>query len=118
MLVRLIPELGGDGTVSGIIVMNDTGSNILSLFTTDLPHLGSNVQGYLGWNGFANILDANGMNTTLPIILVHVQLVRDDNTPWSEWIVEEANIRQPGPYVPRLSGAGIRNALYIGTAPG
>ena len=46
MLLRLIPELGGDGTVCGIIAMNDTGSDVLSLFTTDLPYLRGNIQGY------------------------------------------------------------------------
>ena len=117
MLLRLIPELGGDGTVYGIIAMNDTGSNTLSLFTTDFLNLG-NIQGYFGWNGRANIVDASGVITMLPTVLVQVQLVRDDNTPWSDWIEEEAIVRQPGPYITRLSGAGIRDALYIGTAPG
>jgi hypothetical protein len=51
MLLRLTPTLGGDGTVYGIIAMNDTGSDILSLFTIDLPHLVGNIQGYLGWHG-------------------------------------------------------------------
>jgi len=51
MQLRLTPAHGGDGTVSGIIAMNDTGSDILSLFDTDIPHLG-NIQGYRGWLGF------------------------------------------------------------------
>jgi hypothetical protein len=59
MLLRLTPALGGNGTVCGIIAMNDTGSNILSLFTTDFPHLG-NIQGYNGWHGQTRIMDANG----------------------------------------------------------
>ena len=37
MLLRLIPERGGNGTVYGIIIINNTGSDILMLFTTDLP---------------------------------------------------------------------------------
>ena len=44
MLVRLTPALGGDGTVHGIIAMNDTGSDLLTLFNTDLALLG-NIQG-------------------------------------------------------------------------
>lgn len=47
-----------------------------------------------------------------------MKLVRDDNTPWSDWIEEIAIVRQPGPYVARLLGLGIRDVLYIGTAPG
>jgi hypothetical protein len=39
MLLRLMPHRGGDGTVCGIISMNDTGSDILSLFLSDLQLL-------------------------------------------------------------------------------
>jgi len=45
MLLKLTPALGGDGTVCGIITMNDTGSDFLMLVATDLPLLG-NIQGY------------------------------------------------------------------------
>jgi len=109
MLLRLTPAFGGDGTVTGIIALNDTGSNILSLFTTDLPLLG-NIQGYRGWHGRTRVLDANGGFTVFQRIFVQVMLVRDDNTPWSDWIHEVAIIKQPGPNasIPRLSGVGIR----------
>jgi len=39
MLLRLTPALGGDGIVFGIIAMNDTGSDILTLFRSDLTQL-------------------------------------------------------------------------------
>ena len=52
------------------------------------------------------------------MILVQVQVVRDDNTTWSDWIDEVAIIKQPVLNVPRLSGIGIRDILYISTAPG
>ena len=61
--------------------MNDTGSAILSLFDTDMLHLG-NDQGYTGWI--------------------------------NEWAI----IKPGAPNVPRLSGVGIRDVLYLGTAPG
>jgi hypothetical protein len=41
MLLRLIPAHGGDGTIYGIIAINDTGSDMLTLFTTDLLQLGN-----------------------------------------------------------------------------
>ena len=44
--------------------------------------------------------------------------MRDDNTPWDDWIDEIAIVKQSGPNVPRLSGVGIRRVLYFGTAPG
>jgi hypothetical protein len=39
MLLRLTPGHGGDGTVYGIIAINDTGSDMLTLFNTDLAEL-------------------------------------------------------------------------------
>src|SRR2546421_7435169 len=114
MLLRLTRGVGGDGTVCGIIPLNDTGSDIM---TTDFPHLGD-IQGYAGWLAPMGIIDASGNITVFPTILVQVQLVRDDNTPWSDWIDERAIVRQPDPNVLRLSGVGIREVLFIGTAPG
>jgi hypothetical protein len=112
-----MPNQGGDGTVHAVIAMNDTGSNVLSLFDTDMPYLG-NLQGYAGWLGNTMIRYANGTVNMRPMILVQVQLVRDDNSPWSEWIEERAILQPLSPGVPRLSGVGIRRALYLATAPG
>ena len=117
MLLRLIPHLGGDGTVYGIIAMNDTGSDILTIFDVDMPYLG-NSQGYAGWVGPVMISGAGGVVGVYPKINVQVQLVRDDNSPWSDWIAEEAIVRPVGPGIPRLSGFGIREVLYLATGPG
>lgn len=117
MLLRLTPQRGGDGTIHGIIAMNDTGSDILSLFNADMAHLG-NLQGYAGWIGPTAILSANGTINTYPTILVQVQLVRNDNSPWSDWIDECAIVKPLLPNVPRLSGIGVRNVLYLAAAPG
>jgi hypothetical protein len=115
MLLKLIPRHGGDGTVCGIIAMNDsTGSNILTLFTTDLPHLG-NIQGYTGWHAPRGVIDANGSLTVFPTILVQVQLVRDDNTPWGDWIDERAIVKPVGPNIIRLSGVGRSRELGGGS---
>jgi hypothetical protein len=117
MLLRLTPAYGGDGTIYGIIAMNDTGSDILTLFNTDFAHLG-NIQGYMGWRLPAHIMHANGTVAVFPKLSVQVQLVRDDNTPWGNWIDEQALVKQPAPGVSRLLGVGIRHHLYLGTAPG
>jgi len=63
------------------------------------------------------ISTANGV-ITLPNIVVQVQLVRDDNTAWGNWIDENAIVKQSPLGQLRLSGAGIRHHLYLGTAPG
>ena len=117
MLLRLTPLFGGNGTTHGIIAMNDTGSDVLTLFNADLLQLG-NTQGYAGWHAPQGIRDANGTITVFPTILVQVRLVRDNNTPWGNWIDELAIVKQSGPGIPRLSGVGIRKVLYIGTRPG
>jgi hypothetical protein len=114
MLLRLTPQRGGDGTFHRITVMNDTGSNILSIFDTDMLHLG-NAQGYAGWFGGVAVRNANGTVNRYPRIHVQVQLVRDDK---SVWIDEWAMVKPSSPNVPRLSGLGIRDILYLGTAPG
>ena len=70
--------------------MNDTGLEVLTLFTDDLLHLGGNVQIYRGWVGEAYLVDANGMITVHPRVHIQVQLVRDDKTPESDWVDEVA----------------------------
>jgi len=67
MLLRLTPAFGGDGTVHGIIAMNDTGSNYLTLFNTDLALFG-NIHGYLGCVLPTAIIDASGTITLFPTI--------------------------------------------------
>ena len=117
MLLRLTPEFGGDGTVHGIIAMNDTGSDMLTLFNTDLLRLG-NIQNYNGWQMETVIVDANGVMTPFPSLRVQVQLVDNENVPWSGSIIMSS------PWSSNLvptyhdSAAGIRRVLYIGTAPG
>ena len=80
MLLRLMPQRGGDGTVHGIIAMSNTGSDRLTIFDTDMPHVG-NIQPYTGWRGQTAIRNANGTTDVYPEVLVQVQLVRDDNSP-------------------------------------
>jgi len=65
MLLRLTPMYGGDGTECGIIALNDTGSDVLSLFDTDLPFLGVWIQGYLGWQGLVGIEEREWWNFCL-----------------------------------------------------
>jgi hypothetical protein len=60
----------------------------------------------------------NGAINIYPMVLVQVRLMRDDNSPWSDWIKEHAVVKPASRGVPRLSGRGIRKALYMGTAPG
>jgi hypothetical protein len=116
MLVRLTPALGGDGTIHHITVLNDTGSGIMTLLSTDLLQLG-NLQVYTGWLAPTRVTDANGGSVVFRTLNVQVQLVRNNNTPWGAWIPERAIVKQLLPGVPRLSGGGIRRVFFMGTAP-
>ena len=117
MRVRLIPEQGGDGTVHHITVLNDTGSSRLSLRDTDLQYLG-NSEGYNGWLGHTAVRKASGTINRYRRLLLQFQLVREDDSPWSDWIDERALVKPVAPGVPRLSGNRIRDVMYLGTAPG
>lgn len=117
MLLRLTPELGGDGSITGIIAMNDTGSNILTVFHHDLLRLGS-FDFYAGWEDLRDIVNADGVVTSLPVMSVQVQLVGDDDIPWSPWIDETAVLKPDMAGVARLSGEGMRSALFFGTPAG
>jgi len=97
--------------------MNNTGSNRLTLFHSDLPYLG-NIQEYTGWLGPIAVQCANGTIDLYSGILVEVMLVRDDNTPWSNWCEEYAIVKPNAPGLLRLSGCGIRKVFYLGTSPG
>ena len=70
-----------------------------------MPYL-EHLQGYTGQAAISN---ANGAVDTCLMIVMQVQLVGDDSSPWSDWIGDEEAIVKPiGPGVPRLSGVGIR----------
>jgi len=97
--------------------MNDTGSDKLLLLDSDIDELGS-LQQYTGLGPQIQVTFANGTQQFFRSIFVQVQLVDNENLPWSDWIEEHAIIMQDGPTVVRLSGPGLRNAMYIATAPG
>ena len=92
MLVRLTPSYGGDGTVHGIIAMNE-----------DLALLGD-----MTWLAIADCCHLCERYDHFLTIHVQVRLVRDDNTPWGNWIDEVALVKQPALNLLRLSGVGIR----------
>lgn len=68
--------------------MNDTGLNILSLFTTDLLHLGPNIQECRGWIQPTHTIDANCMISVWPAILGQIFMTRDDYSAWGNLIDE------------------------------
>ena len=116
--IRLCVDLGGDTSTTGINLLNDTGSDVLTLFTADLQRLGNFVN-YQGWVRDAVIGTANGTQERLPSLLVEARFV-DPQTfiAWGPWFREQAIIRHLVPGVQRLSGSNMRNQFYFGTGPG
>lgn len=118
MEVRLCPELGGDGTRHGINVLNDTGSDVLTIFNTDLTSLG-NYEQYAGWLGYVFIGGCNGNVEMLLSLMVDIRLVRPGSlVPGGNWLSEEAILRQPAPGVARLSGSLMRERFIFWNPPG
>ena len=99
-----------------LIAINDTGSDILTIFYSDLGQL--NMEGYLGWLLLVGMVDANGVCAFFDQIIVEVRMVDGNNMVWGLWIAERALVRNDDSNIQRLSGSGIRAHLYFGTVPG
>jgi hypothetical protein len=98
--------------------MNDTGSNVQTIFPTDLAALQYNQLTYQGHFGMFPIGTANGVAFRSKII-IEMQIVKADGTIVTPWFREDAVITplQQG-IQHRLSGNAMRNHLYFATAPG
>lgn len=113
MEVRLCLGRGGEGTIKRIIVLNDTGSDLFTLFYADLPSLGNYFQ-YEGWQQDVDVETAGGRVETLLALLVEVRLVRPVTLiAWGDWFEELAVLREIGAGVARLSGGRIRNLFFF-----
>jgi len=117
---RLPAHLGGNPNVfTYISIANDTGSNLQTVFTTDLANLQYNANTYGGNLPAISVNTAGGLVLRQRITL-EVQLLKADGSAVSPWIQEVGVITpvQQGTQQYRLSGNAMRNFLYFGTAPG
>jgi hypothetical protein len=101
MKLRLLENKGCDGTEHAITVLNDTGSNITSVLSTDLRRLGkclASVKNYRGWNGVIAVFNADGVTRYYPGLLMQIQLVSRNSSENPNWIYEQAILKrsQPG----------------------
>jgi hypothetical protein len=98
--------------------MNDTGSNIQTIFPTDLAALQYNQLTYHGYLGMFSLGTANGVALRERVV-IEMQIIKADGTPITPWFRETAVVTplQPGIQY-RLSGNAMRNHLYFATAPG
>lgn len=113
MQVRLCLGWGGDGTTHAINVLNDTGSDLLTLFYEDLPYLGKNQQ-YEGWQQEVDVQTAGGNVERLLTLLVEVRLLRPVTLiAWGDWVEELAVLRERVPGMDRLSGVRMRSHFFF-----
>ena len=98
--------------------MNDTGSNILTIFLTDLAALRYDKGTYLGNLGTLSIAMAGGVIFREKIV-IEMQIIKADGTAITPWFRESEVVTplQPG-MQHRLSGNAMRDHLYFATAPG
>src|SRR4051794_3078621 len=82
---RLPAIFGGNpNTTFDVEIMNDTGSNIQTLFPTDLVALGYDRLTYRGHRGVIDVRTANG-TMRRRVIVIEVQITKADGmaiTPW------------------------------------
>jgi len=117
---RLMAMFGGDPNVTlPVVIANDTGSNVQTVFTSDLASLNYDPNTYRGLVEPAMVTTAGGV-VVREQILIEMQLARADGTAASPWFPELAVITPITPEVQqaRLSGEGIRKLFYFATAPG
>lgn len=110
----------GGGTMHGINLLNDTGSNILTLFYADLQYL-ANYPLYLGWQGYIAVGVASGNSEVWLSLLVEIRFVRpltlfpvggigSKKRRWSVSLFLA--------FTAYLSGSRMRILFFFGTRPG
>lgn len=97
-------------------MLNDTGSNTLTVFDTDIAALAIPPI-YPGFGANVPITTASG-TVRRQQITVEVQLLDSQGNAVSDWILEEGIVTPAAVGATRLSGDGIRQSLYFATAPG
>ncbi|KAJ5781485.1 uncharacterized protein N7518_009968 [Penicillium psychrosexuale] len=94
---------------------NDTGSNIQTIFTSDLAQLNYNAGTYHATQGYDDIMTAAGV-VVRPSILIQLMILDSDGYKMTDWFAERATVvdDSTGPFgLERLSGTEIRKQLYM-----
>lgn len=113
------PQYGGDANLTHpILVCNDTGSNVLTIFMSDLLALRFDITLHLqAVQGSIQINTANGW-ALQTLMFVEMQILTSAFVPLTPWFEESAIVKANSPGDARLSGSAMRNYLFFATAPG
>lgn len=117
--IRLPPQYGGNEHLTRpFLVGNDTGSNVLTVFMSDLLALQFDMVLHgPAMQGATPINTANGQ-ALQPLIFVDMQILTSAFVALTPWFRETAIVKPDSPGDARLSGAAMRNHLFFATAPG
>ena len=114
MRITIPVALGGNGTIRPVAVLNDTGSSVMTLFSYEAHQLG--WQPALFPAQQIQIQSAYGISLQ-PCIRVLARVYDYNGSAITDWFGEWVVLRNYTGIEIRLSGANVRNHLYIGTAP-
>ncbi|EGD85244.1 hypothetical protein H112_08975 [Trichophyton rubrum D6] len=114
--IRPVPGLLSPAFSIDVTLLNDTGSNTMTVFDTDITALGIPPT-YMGYGADVLITTAGGTLRRRQIS-VEIQLLDLQGNAVSDWILEAGIVTPATAGVTRLSGNGIRQSLYFATAPG
>lgn len=108
---------GNPNLTIDVPIANDTGSNVQTLFDTDLSALQCDQLGYNGFLGGASVELAFG-SMQCDMALIELQIIDENGLQITPWFSETAIIKAEELGAVRLSGEAMRNYLYFATAPG
>jgi hypothetical protein len=115
MRIVLSPVYGGYGPPLIVRALNDTRSSIMTPFYNEALNM--------GWQPAlfpAQLVEISSVDavTLQEAIYVLTQVCDYNGSPLTGWFAEQVVLRHITEVEVRLSGSGVRNQLYIGTAPG
>ncbi|CDM33553.1 hypothetical protein DTO013E5_7406 [Penicillium roqueforti] len=117
--IRISPRYGGIGNLTRpFLVCNDTGSNVLTLFSSDLQALQFNMVLHIGaMRGVVQVTTANGPAFQHSMV-IDMQILTSAFVPLTPWFEERAIVKPDSPGDVRLSGKAMRDYLFFATSPG
>ena len=119
MECRLLIAFGGEGLITRVPVLYDTGSNVLSLFERDLAEMATpETLARYRYAEISYVLNSDGLVSAFPKLWVEYRFCNpEDGTAWSAWMTDEAIIRPFTLDNCRLSGSTMNGYYYFGTGP-
>lgn len=114
IVVVLPPIYGGFGRPLIIRVLNDTGSDIMTLFYNEALYLGWQPDRFPAQQFQINSADGATLRESISVL---ARVLDYNGSPLTKWFLERVVLRRFTGVQVHLSGSMVRNQLYISTAP-